>query len=134
VAGDDARRAVPQPVLHLLFGRGPCAAVPGVRPVARRALQIAQVLVQRAAGDPLQAAQVVQLRGQGGRVQVVRGQGDDGHHHIWRPGPRHGRVRQHVPVPQQKRIIAVLAVVQRHRQGVGIVSGPFAGESRPYYC
>jgi len=129
VARADARRAVPQRLLRVLLARGARAAVPRVRPVARRAVQVAKVLVQRAAGDPLQAAQVVQLRGQGGRVQVVRGQGDDGHHHLRGPGPRHGRVRQHVPVSQQKHIGAVLTIVQRHRQGIGIIPGPFAGES-----
>lgn len=111
VAGDDARRTVPQPVLHVLLGRGARAAGPGVRPVARRPLQIAEVLVQRATGDPVQAAQVVQLRGQGGRVQVVCGQGDDGNHHFWCPGPRHGRVRQYVPVPEQKHTVIVSAIV-----------------------
>lgn len=131
MARDDARRAVPQRLLRVLLGRGARAAVPGVRPVARRAVQITEVLVQRAAGDPLQTAQVVQLRGQGGRFQVVCGQGDDGHHHLRCPGPGHRRVRQHVPIPQQKHTIAVLAVVQRHRQGIGIVPGPFAGKCQP---
>jgi len=100
VARADARRAVPQRFLHVLLGRGARAVVPRVRSVARRAVQVAKVLVQRATGDPLQTAQVVQLRRQGGRVQVVRGQGDDGHHHLRGPGPRHGRVRQHLPVSQ----------------------------------
>jgi len=73
VARVDARRAVSQRVLHVLLGRGARAAIPRVRPMARRAVQISKVLVQRAAGDSLQTAEVVQLRGQGGGVQVVRG-------------------------------------------------------------
>lgn len=128
MAGNDARRAVPQRVLRVFLGSRARTARPGVRPVARRAVQIAKVLVQRAPGDPLQTAQVVQLRGQGGRVQIVRGQGDDGHHDTRGPGSGHGRVCQHVPVPQQKHTGTVSAILQRHRQRIRIVFRSFAGE------
>jgi len=133
VAGIDARRTVPQRVLHVFLGGGARASDPRMCPVARRAVQIAQVLVQRAPGDPVQTAQVVQLRGQGGCVQVVRGQRDDGRHHLRCSGSGHGRVRQHVSVPQQEYTVAVPPVVQRHRQGIGIVPGPFTGERSHHY-
>jgi len=68
MAGTDARRTVPQRVLHVFLGGRTRAADPRVCPVARRAVQVAKVLVQRAPSDPVQATQVVQLRGQGGRV------------------------------------------------------------------